>query len=53
MMRGAFLVNVDISGEIKNLRADDVDVVPLVETELNRRYPDRLTGAPVQITTVS
>jgi hypothetical protein len=37
MIRGAALVNVDISGEIKNLRVNGVDVVPLVEAELNRR----------------
>ena len=42
MIRGAALVNVDISGEIKNLQVNGVDVVPLVEAELNRRYPDRV-----------
>jgi uncharacterized protein YjbI with pentapeptide repeats len=42
MIRGAALVNVDISGEIENLRVNGVDVVPLVEAELNRRYPDRI-----------
>ena len=40
-IRGAALINVDISGEIKNLHINGVDVVPLVEAELNRRYPDR------------
>jgi hypothetical protein len=42
MIRGAALVNVDISGEIRDLRVNGVDVVPLVEAELNRRYPDRV-----------
>jgi uncharacterized protein YjbI with pentapeptide repeats len=41
-IRGAALVNVDISGEIENLRVNGVDVVPLVEAELNRRYPERV-----------
>jgi len=45
-IRGAALVNVDISGEIRNLRVNGVDVVPLVETELNRRYPDRVKMRP-------
>ena len=46
MIRGAALVNVDLSGEIKNLRVNGVDVVPLVEAELNRRYPDRVKMRP-------
>jgi uncharacterized protein YjbI with pentapeptide repeats len=45
-IRGAALVNVDISGEIDNLRVNGVDVVPLVEAELNRRYPDRAKMRP-------
>jgi uncharacterized protein YjbI with pentapeptide repeats len=45
-IRGSALVNVDISGEIENLRVNDVDVVPLVEAELNRRYPDRVKMRP-------
>ncbi|HTA11758.1 MAG TPA: pentapeptide repeat-containing protein, partial [Streptosporangiaceae bacterium] len=40
-VRGAVLANVDISAEIENLRINGVDVVPLVEAELDRRYPDR------------
>jgi uncharacterized protein YjbI with pentapeptide repeats len=42
----AELVDVDISGEIRNLRVNGVDVVPLVEAELNRRYPDRAKMRP-------
>ena len=45
-IRGAALVNVDISGEIENLRVNGVDVVPLVEAELNRRFPDRVRMRP-------
>jgi uncharacterized protein YjbI with pentapeptide repeats len=45
-IRGSALVNVDISGEIENLRVNGVDVVPLVEAELNRRYPDRAKMRP-------
>lgn len=40
------LKDVDISGEIESLRVNGVDVVPLVETEVNRRYPDRVTMRP-------
>lgn len=46
MIRGATLVNVEISGEIENLRVNGVDVVPLVGTELDRRYPDRVKMRP-------
>jgi hypothetical protein len=45
-IRGAALVNVDISGQIDNLRINGVDIVPLVEAELNRRYPDRVKMRP-------
>lgn len=40
-MRGVALIDVDINGEIANLRINDIDVVPLVEAELSRRYPER------------
>jgi len=46
VIRDAALVNVDISGEIENLRVNGVDVVPLVEAELDRRYPDRAKMRP-------
>jgi hypothetical protein len=46
MIRGAALVNVDVSGEIDNLRVNGIDIVPLVEAELNRRYPDRVKMRP-------
>jgi hypothetical protein len=47
VVRGALLQNVDISGEIIEVRVNGVDVVPLVEAELNRRYPDRAKMAAV------
>lgn len=46
VVRGAALINVDLSGEIENVRANGVDVVPLVEAELNRRYPERVKMRP-------
>jgi hypothetical protein len=45
-IRGAALVNMDLSGMIENLRVNGVDVVPLVEAELDRRYPDRAKMRP-------
>jgi hypothetical protein len=46
VVRGAALVDVELSGEISNLRVNGVDVVPLVEAELDRRYPDRVKMRP-------
>jgi hypothetical protein len=46
VIRGAELANVDISGEIMNLTINGVDVGPLIEAELNRRYPDRAKMRP-------
>ena len=43
---GALLVNLDIDGLLKNIRINGVDVVPLVEAELDRRYPDRVRMRP-------
>jgi uncharacterized protein YjbI with pentapeptide repeats len=40
-LRGAWLEDVDIDGEIRNVRINGVDVAPFVEAELNRRYPER------------
>jgi hypothetical protein len=45
-IRGAALVNMDLSGIIENLRVNGVDVVPLVEAELNHRYPERAKMSP-------
>ena len=46
VIRGAVLVNVEIDGLIEDVRVNGVDVVPLVEAELNRRYPDRAKMTP-------
>jgi hypothetical protein len=46
VMRGVALVDVDIDGEIDNLRVNGVDVAPLVEAELDRRMPDRAKMRP-------
>jgi len=45
-IRGAAVVDVSIDGEIRNLRVWGVDVVPLIDAELNRRYPDRVKMSP-------
>ena len=39
-------MDIDISGQIKNLRINGVDVAPLVEAELDRRYPGRAKMRP-------
>ena len=46
VIRDAALVNVDITGDIDNLRINGVDVVPLVEAELDRRHPGRAQMRP-------
>jgi DinB superfamily/Pentapeptide repeats (8 copies) len=43
---GAVLSGVDISGDISGLQINDVDVGPLVEAELDRRYPERALMRP-------
>ena len=40
-MRGVELAGADIDGYIYGLRVNGVEVEPLVEAELNRRYPER------------
>ena len=47
VIRGAVLVNVEIDALIQDVRINGVDVVPLVEAELDRRYPDRAKMRPV------
>ena len=39
--RGAWLEDVDIDGEIRNVRINGVDIGPLVEAELSWRCPER------------
>jgi len=46
VMRGVELVNVEIYGEIVNMTVNGVDIWPLVDAELNRRYPDRAKMRP-------
>jgi hypothetical protein len=41
VMRGVEMLDVDISGEIENLTINGVDIGPLVEAELDRRFPLR------------
>jgi uncharacterized protein YjbI with pentapeptide repeats len=41
VIRGAEVDDVEITGEVVDLRVNGVDVGPLVEAELDRRYPDR------------
>jgi DinB superfamily/Pentapeptide repeats (8 copies) len=37
-----FLRGADISGDITGVRINDVDIEPLVEAELDRRFPERV-----------
>lgn len=46
VMRGVELADVSIDGEIRNLTINGVDIGPLVDAELNRRYPDRARMRP-------
>ena len=39
--RDVWLEDVDITGDIENVRINGVDIAPLVEAELDRRDPDR------------
>ncbi len=46
VMRGVELNRVDITGEIGDLTINGVAVGPLIDAELNRRYPDRAKMRP-------
>jgi hypothetical protein len=46
VMRGVELADVDITGEIMNVTINGVDIGPLIDAELNRRYPDRAKMRP-------
>jgi hypothetical protein len=46
VMRNVDLINVDIHGDIDNLRINDVDVVPLIEAVLDERFPLRSKMRP-------
>lgn len=45
-LRGVELVDVEISGELKDVLVNGVDIAPLVDAELNRRMPDRAKMRP-------
>jgi hypothetical protein len=45
-MRGVEMANVEIHGELVNVTVNGVDIGPLVEAELDRRYPDRAKMRP-------
>jgi len=46
VMRGVELANADIYGEIVNVTVNGVDIGPLIDAELDRRYPDRAKMRP-------
>jgi hypothetical protein len=46
VIRGAVLKDMSISGRIGSLLVNGVDVAPLVQAELDRRYPDRARMRP-------
>lgn len=46
VLRGVEMANVQITGELVNVTVNGVDIGPLVEAELNRRYPDRARMKP-------
>jgi hypothetical protein len=47
VMRSVDLINIDIHGDVENLRINDVDVGPFIEAELDKRYPLRAKMRPV------
>ncbi|HEY3035975.1 MAG TPA: DinB family protein [Streptosporangiaceae bacterium] len=46
VMRGVELADVDIHGEIESVTINGVDIVPLVNAELDARYPGRAKMRP-------
>lgn len=46
VITGSNLCGVRIAGDIEGLTVNGVDVAPLVEAELNRRYPERALMRP-------
>lgn len=45
-LRGVELVDVEVSGEVRNVVVNGVDIAPLIDAELNRQDPDRATMRP-------
>ena len=46
VMRGVDMIGTRIEGEIRDVVVNGVDIAPLVEAELDRRYPDRPAMRP-------
>lgn len=46
VMRGIEMLNVSMYGEFENVTINDVEIWPLVNAELDRRYPDRAKMRP-------
>lgn len=46
---GVELIDVEITGELRNVLVNGVDIAPLVEAELNRRMPERALMRPVDV----
>jgi hypothetical protein len=47
VMRGVELSGADIYGEIEHVTINGVDIGPLIDAELNKRYPHRASMRPV------
>ncbi len=45
-MRAVEMCNVEISGELRNVVVNGVDIAPLIDAELNRRMPERAKMRP-------
>lgn len=43
---GVELVDVEITGEVRNVVVNGVDIAPLIDAELNRRLPERVKMRP-------
>ena len=48
-MRGVWIGEVQIDGDVSGLRINGVDVGPLIEAELDRRYPQRAAMRPTEV----
>ena len=48
-MRGVWVGEVEIDGQIEGLRINGVDVGPLIEAELDRREPERAKMRPTDV----
>ena len=46
VLKGVELLDVDIYGEIENVTINGIDIGPLVDAELNKRYPLRAKMRP-------